>query len=104
MKIFFIILFLSVTLILLPACGLGSSNPGNGEPANAASNRINEIEDKVTNTPLEGKFRSEYLGDGVRGWILYDEETGCEYIAVSGSGSYTPRLNSHGAPMCKDSQ
>jgi len=52
----------------------------------------------------DGKFTTEYLGSGALGWILTDAETGCQYIAHNNTTPYTPRLNSKGVPMCRDTQ
>lgn len=86
-------LFLASSFILLTACGM----------SNKLSSPQPEFEDHLK-TPLEGKFKTEYLGEDARGWILYDNETGCQYIAMSAQGSYTPRLNAEGKPMCKSTK
>jgi hypothetical protein len=53
-------------------------------------------------SPNEGKFKIERLGSEALGWILYDLETGCQYIAQNNDVAYTPRLNAQGVPMCED--
>jgi hypothetical protein len=53
-------------------------------------------------SPNEGKFKIERLGSQALGWILYDLETGCQYIAQNNDVAYTPRLNAQGVPMCED--
>ncbi|WP_366884481.1 DUF6440 family protein [uncultured Chitinophaga sp.] len=55
-------------------------------------------------SPLEGNFTTEYLGHDELGWVLYDKETGCQYLAMSSNTPFTPRLNSQGTPMCRDTQ
>ncbi|MFF0828786.1 hypothetical protein ACFYU8_17720 [Brevibacillus sp. NPDC003359] len=62
------------------------------------------IVDSRKQSPHDGKFTTEYLGGGAGGWILTDAETGCQYIALNNSTPYTPRLNSKGVPMCKDTK
>ncbi|OZQ97354.1 hypothetical protein [Paenibacillus sp. VTT E-133291] len=88
-------IFLIAFMLLLSSCSISDVNP-------VSSQSGDSVEEEKS--PLEGTFRTEYMGDGERGWVLYDNQTGCQYIALSASTAYTPRLNSHGIPMCNDTQ
>lgn len=57
-------------------------------------------EQKVSVSTNNEVFQSKSFGSDVDGFVLTDNQTGCQYIAINNKTSYTPRLDETSYPIC----